>query len=88
MKDINDIPRILRWKQVSQIIPWSRSYTYALIKQGLFPKPHKLMAGGQAAGWWVSDIYTYMISLQDGTQLAPDLTPLADNPQPNGWQDE
>ena len=88
MKDIDDIPRILRWKQVSQIIPWSRSYTYALINQGLFPKPQKLMAGGQAAGWWVSDIYTYMISLQDGTQLAPDLTPLADNPQPNGWQDE
>jgi prophage regulatory protein len=63
MKDINDIPHILRWKQVAQIIPWSKSYTYALIKQGLFPKPRKLMAGGQAVGWLASDIDAYMRSL-------------------------
>jgi prophage regulatory protein len=63
MKDINDIPRILRWKQVAQIIPWSKSYTYALINQGLFPKPQKLMAGGQAVGWLATDIHAYMRSL-------------------------
>jgi len=63
MKDINDIPRILRWKQVAQIIPWSKSYTYALINQGLFPKPQRLMAGGQAVGWLTSDIDAYMRSL-------------------------
>ena len=65
MKDINDIPRILRWKQVAQIIPWSKSYTYALINQGLFPKPQKLMAGGQAVGWLATDIQAYMRSLAD-----------------------
>jgi len=65
MKDINDIPRILRWKQVAQIIPWSKSYTYALINQGLFPRPRKLMAGGQAVGWLATDIYAYMRSLAD-----------------------
>jgi prophage regulatory protein len=65
MKDINDIPRILRWKQVAQIIPWSKSYTYALISQGLFPKPQKLMAGGQAVGWLATDIQAYMRSLAD-----------------------
>ena len=63
MNEINDIPRILRWKQVEQIIPWSKSYTYALIKQGLFPKPRKLMAGGQAVGWLTSEIDAYMRSL-------------------------
>lgn len=63
MKDINDIPRILRWKQVAKIIPWSRSYAYDLMNQGLFPKPQKLMAGGQAVGWLQSDIDTYMRSL-------------------------
>jgi len=88
MKDINDIPRILRWKQVAQIIPWSRSYTYALINQGLFPKPQKLMVGGQAVGWWASDIYNYMVSLQENTRVVPDLTHLDDKPQPDGWQDE
>ena len=65
MKDINDIPRILRWKQVAQIIPWPKSYTYALINQGLFPRPRKLMAGGQAVGWLATDIYAYMRSLAD-----------------------
>jgi predicted DNA-binding transcriptional regulator AlpA len=65
MKDIDDSPRILRWKQVAQIIPWSKSYTYALINQGLFPKPQKLMAGGQAVGWLATDIYAYMRSLAD-----------------------
>ena len=60
---IQSIPSILRWKQVEQIIPWSKSYTYALIKQGLFPKPRKLMAGGRAVGWLASDIDAYMRSL-------------------------
>ena len=63
MNDINKIPRILRWKQVAQIIPWSKSYTYVLINKGLFPKPQKLMAGGQAVGWLAADIHAYMRSL-------------------------
>jgi len=63
MNDINKIPRILRWKQVAQIIPWSKSYTYALINKGIFPKPQKLMAGGQAVGWLAADIHAYMRSL-------------------------
>ena len=58
-----EIPRIYRWKQVSEIIPWSRSYTYALVRKGLFPKPIKLLKSGQAAGWWESDIQDYMNSL-------------------------
>ena len=62
---IQSIPSILRWKQVEQIIPWSKSYTYALIKQGLFPKPRKLMAGGQAVGWLTSEIDAYMRSLAE-----------------------
>ena len=56
-------PRIYRWKQVSEIIPRSRSYTYALVRKGLFPKPIKLLKSGQAAGWWESDIQDYMNSL-------------------------
>lgn len=33
------------------------------MNQGLFPKPRKLIAGGQAVGWLESDIDTYMRSL-------------------------
>ena len=87
MKDINKIPRLLRWKEVSQIIPFSRSYVYDLISQGKFPKGQKMVRGGQAVGWWASDIYDYMISLQENAQVAPDLTHLDDQPQPGGSQD-
>ena len=85
MKDINDIPRLLRWKDVSKIIPFSRSYVYDLMNQGKFPKGYKLVHGGQAVGWWASDIYNYMISLQKKTLVAPDLTNLDDKSQTNGW---
>lgn len=63
MNELNNIPRILRWKQVADIIPWSKSYAYDLIKRGLFPRPVKLMPGGQAVGWLASDIEEYMRSL-------------------------
>ena len=85
MKDIDDIPRLLRWKEVCKIIPFSRSYVYDLMNKGKFPKGYKLVHGGQAVGWWASDIYNYMISLQKKTLVAPDLTNLDDKSQTNGW---
>jgi len=88
MKDINEIPRLLRWKEVSQIIPFSRSYVYDLMNQGKFPKGYKLVHGGQAVGWWASDIYNYMISLQEKTQVASNLTALEDKLQPRDSLDE
>ena len=68
MKDINEIPRLLRWKEVSQIIPFSRSYVYDLINQGKFPRGQKMVRGGQAVGWWASDIQEYMLSLMEPTE--------------------
>jgi prophage regulatory protein len=62
MKDNNQIPRLLRWKEVSQIIPLSRSYVYDLMNQGKFPKGYKLVHGGKAVGWLASDIYSYLDS--------------------------
>mgnify|MGYP000023269420 CR=1 FL=1 len=88
MKNINEIPRLLRWKEVSQIIPFSRSYVYDLMNQGKFPKGYKLVHGGQAVGWWASDIYNYMISLQEKTQVASNLTALEDKLQPRDSLDE
>lgn len=70
MINLNGTPQILRWKQVADIVPWSRSYTYALMCQGLFPKPRKLMAGGQAVGWLSSDIDAYMRSLAENMERA------------------
>ena len=70
MINLNGTPQILRWKQVADIVLWSRSYTYALMNQGLFPKPRKLMAGGQAVGWLSSDIDAYMRSLAENMERA------------------
>ena len=68
MKDINEIPRLLRWREVSKIIPFSRSYIYDLINQGKFPKGQKLVRGGQAVGWWASDINEYMVALMESAE--------------------
>jgi predicted DNA-binding transcriptional regulator AlpA len=68
MNNLNSTSRILRWKQVAEIILWSRSYAYDLMNQGLFPKPRKLVAGGQAVGWLVSDIEGYMRSLVENME--------------------
>ena len=70
MINLNSTPQILRWKQVADIVPWSRSYTYALMNQGLFPKPRKLMTGGQAVGWLSSDIDAYIRSLAENMERA------------------
>jgi|TARA_B110000305_G_C19019075_1_gene438454 predicted DNA-binding transcriptional regulator AlpA len=70
MKNINEIPRLLRWKEVSKIIPFSRSYVYDLISQGKFPKGQKMVRGGQAVGWWASDINDYMLALMESAEGA------------------
>ena len=70
MQDINEIPRLLRWKQVQELIPFSRSYIYNLISKGRFPSTVKLIEGGRGAGWWASDINDYMTNLKEDAQRA------------------
>jgi predicted DNA-binding transcriptional regulator AlpA len=83
-----DTPRLLRWRQVAEIFPFSRSYVYELISQNKFPRPVKLVRGGQAAGWWASDIHAYMTNLQEQTRGASDSNCLNNQPQQVGWQGE
>ena len=68
MHDINEIPRLLRWSEVSKIIPFSRSYIYDLMRQGRFPKGHKLIKGGQAVGWWDHEIRDFMNKQLDDSE--------------------
>ena len=68
MQDINEIPRLLRWKQVQGLIPFSRSYIYNLISQGRFPSPVKLIEGGRGAGWWEHEIRAYVESRHQDTR--------------------
>ena len=51
--------RLLRIKQVTDIIPLSRSHIYALIADGRFPAPVPLIAGGRGVGCWAHEIYSF-----------------------------
>ena len=56
----NPSKRILRFKDVQKLIPFSRSYIYNLISQGRFPAQIKLIEGGRGAGWWEHEIQDYV----------------------------
>ncbi|MDA7768955.1 AlpA family phage regulatory protein [Porticoccaceae bacterium] len=56
----NPSKRILRFKDVQKLIPFSRSYIYNLISQGRFPAQVKLIEGGRGAGWWEHEIQDYV----------------------------
>ena len=56
----NPSKRILRFKDVQKLIPFSRSYIYNLISQGRFPAQVKLIEGGRGAGWWEHEIQDYI----------------------------
>ena len=52
--------RILRIKQVQALVPLSTSHIYALIDQGKFPAPVKIIEGGKGCGWWEHEIYEWL----------------------------
>jgi len=48
--------RILRMKDLPPKVGLQPSTLYGLIAVGKFPKPHKLVPGGRAAGWEEADV--------------------------------
>jgi prophage regulatory protein len=52
----NKTQRFLRIKDVVRITGLSKSYIYALAKEGKFPKSIKLIKGGAAVGWLESSV--------------------------------
>lgn len=52
--------RAVRIKNVSVITGLSRSTIYELIKREKFPRPFRLVEGGQAVGWWLDEIEGYL----------------------------
>ena len=68
METTNHPKRILRFNQVQELIPFSRSYIYNLISQDRFPSPVKLIEGGRGAGWWEHEINAYVESRHQDTR--------------------
>lgn len=56
-----DSPRLLRWRDVQQQIPISRSSWYAGVKEGRFPQPVKI--GPKTSAWLQSDIDKFIARL-------------------------
>ena len=52
------IDPILRWPQLAEIVPISRSHAHALAAEGKFPKPIKL--GPRASGWLLSEVNAWL----------------------------
>lgn len=53
---IDNTERLLRWKQVQPLVGICRSHAHQLVSKGLFPKPVKLVPGGRASAWKLSEI--------------------------------
>lgn len=60
--------QLLRWSEVKPRVGLSRSYIHQLISKGLFPKPVKLVPGGRASAWRLSEINEWI----EGRETAPD----------------
>ena len=51
---------VLRFAEVHQKTGLCRAHVHALAAQGRFPKPLKLVPGGRASGWLLSEIETWI----------------------------
>lgn len=51
--------RILKLKEVQEIIPWSRSTFYRKEAEGIFPQ-RRNFGGGRSAGWLESEIQSWI----------------------------
>lgn len=54
--------RLLRIKEVIKLTGLSKSYVYQLVKGNLFPKPIRLVEGGTASAWLLSEVNAWIES--------------------------
>jgi len=52
--------RVLRMRELSQRLQLSESRLYALIAEGKFLQPFKLIPGGRAVGWLERDVDAWL----------------------------
>lgn len=56
--------RLLRWKDVQPLVGIGRSHAHQLAQKNLFPKPVKLVPGGRASAWRLSEINQWIENRQ------------------------
>ena len=60
--------RVIRMKELVSKVGYARSTIYALIKEGRFPKPFKLVPNGRANGWHEETINEWIDHRKSGLQ--------------------
>ena len=60
--------RVIRMKELVSKVGYARSTIYALIKEGRFPKPFKLVPNGRANGWLEETINEWIDHRKSGLQ--------------------
>ena len=60
--------RVIRMKELVSKVGYARSTIYALIKEGHFPKPFKLVPNGRANGWFEETINEWIEHRKSGLQ--------------------
>ena len=52
------LPRIVTFKELLRLVPYSRQHILRLEKQGKFPK--RVHIGPRRVGWWLSEIMEWL----------------------------
>ena len=60
--------RVIRMKELVSKVGYARSTIHALIKEGRFPEPFKLVPNGRANGWLEETIDKWMLDRADGAK--------------------
>ncbi len=68
MKEQGSSLRIIRMRELVSKVGYARSTIYALIKEGRFPKPFKLVPNGRANGWLEETINEWIDHRKSGLQ--------------------
>ena len=68
MTEHGSLLRVIRMKELVSKVGYARSTNYALIKEGHFPKPFKLVPNGRANGWLEETINDWIDTRKSGLQ--------------------
>lgn len=66
-----DLPRIVTFKELPRLVPYSRQHILRLEKQGKFPR--RVRIGPRRVGWWLSEVLEWLHARAADT--APALAP-------------
>jgi predicted DNA-binding transcriptional regulator AlpA len=71
MSAINNVDRIIRWKELCQLVPYSAIHIRRLEKLGLFPERIKLGVGKRGAvGWSFQEVMQWISARMAARQTA------------------